>query len=232
MAQRGSLPARPPQGATRHSLATLTVVCSARVHYVFKYRGQSGVRRLSSPKNFAGSQNSSCAPAHLLYASACPNFARACGRVSVGGDLDKRPVNRPLKNRQPEANRRTPPNGGRDSKQRRTGLFRLCRPSKGRRHEEACLSCRVCGGDFPFQTMAMSFALRHVAIGNRMSNGAATDRGNPVMSAGQRPGVRLHSAAGTHRRQSFGFARRGLKAALRKGCRNDRPHPGFPPPAT
>ena len=164
--------------------------------------------------------------------SCMPNFARACGRVSVGGDLDKRPVNRRLKNRQPEANRRTPPNGGRDSKQRRTGLFRLCRPSKGRRHEEACLSCRVCGGDFPFQTMAMSFALRHVAIGNRMSNGAATDRGNPVMSAGQRPGVRLHSAAGTHRRQSFGFARRGQKAALRKGCTHDRPHPRIPPPAT
>jgi hypothetical protein len=43
------------------------------------------------------------------------------------------------------ANRRTPPNGGRDLKQRRTGLFRLCRPSKGRRTEEACLSCRACG---------------------------------------------------------------------------------------
>ena len=50
-------------------------------------------------------------------------YARACGRVSVGGDLDKRPVNRPCKDRQPEANRRTPPNGGRDLKQRRTGLF-------------------------------------------------------------------------------------------------------------
>src|ERR1700728_1616571 len=29
----------------------------------------------------------------------------------------------PSKDRQPEANRRTPPNGGRDLKQRRTGLF-------------------------------------------------------------------------------------------------------------
>ncbi|MFM2443235.1 MAG: hypothetical protein RJB09_421 [Pseudomonadota bacterium] len=49
------------------------------------------------------------------------------------------------------ANRRTPPNGGRDLKQRRTGLFRLCRPSKGRRTEEACLSCRACGaGAHPF----------------------------------------------------------------------------------
>ena len=52
------------------------------------------------------------------------------------------------KDRQPEANRRTPPNGGRDLKQRRTGLFRPCRPSKGRLTEEACLSCRACGRDF------------------------------------------------------------------------------------
>ena len=50
-------------------------------------------------------------------------IARACGRVSVGGDPDKRPVNRHNQDRQPEANRRTPPNGGRDLKQRRTGLF-------------------------------------------------------------------------------------------------------------
>jgi hypothetical protein len=51
-------------------------------------------------------------------------IARACGRVSVGGDPDKRPVNRRYKNRQPEANRRTPPSTeDRDLKQRRTGLF-------------------------------------------------------------------------------------------------------------
>src|ERR1700729_813558 len=51
----------------------------------------------------------------------------------------------PSKDRQPEANRRTPPNGGRDLKQRRTGLFwspsALQRPAA----EEACLSCRACG---------------------------------------------------------------------------------------
>ena len=54
-------------------------------------------------------------------------IARACGRVSVSGDPDKRPVNRSEKPAA-GANRRTPPNGGRDLKQRRTGLFRLCRP--------------------------------------------------------------------------------------------------------
>jgi hypothetical protein len=77
-------------------------------------------------------------------------YARACGRVSAGGDLDKRPVNRPRNGRQPEANRRTPPNGGRDLKQRRTGLFwslsALQRPALPK---EACLSCRACGGNSP-----------------------------------------------------------------------------------
>jgi hypothetical protein len=58
------------------------------------------------------------------------------------------------KTRQPEANRRTPPNGGRDLKQRRTGLFRLCQ-NPNWRTEEACLSCRACGRDpIPLQAKA------------------------------------------------------------------------------
>ena len=81
-------------------------------------------------------------------------YARACGRVSVGGDLDKRPVNRPSKDRQPEANRRTPPNGGRDLKQRRTGLFWSLPALQRSAPKEACLSCRACGRDFLVQTMA------------------------------------------------------------------------------
>jgi hypothetical protein len=51
----------------------------------------------------------------------------------------------------------------RDLKQRRTGLFRLCRPSKGRLTEEACLSCRACGRDkTPFQTMAVQMTVMRV----------------------------------------------------------------------
>lgn len=38
----------------------------------------------------------------------------------------------------------------RDLKQRRTGLFRLCWPSKGQLTEEASLSCRACGKGSPF----------------------------------------------------------------------------------
>ena len=87
-------------------------------------------------------------------------------------------------------------------------------------------------GIIPFQTMAMNISGGVSRAGRSMSNGAANDRSDPVMLAVQRPDVRLHSAVGTHRWQSFGFARRGLKAALRKGCRYDRPYPGILPPAT
>ena len=82
-------------------------------------------------------------------------IARACGRVSRGGDPDKRPVNRQLKDRQPEANRQTPPNGGRDLKQRRTGLFRLCQfPNLAYRRGLSFLP-GVRNGTIPFQAKAM-----------------------------------------------------------------------------
>ena len=80
-----------------------------------------------------------------------PNFARACGRVSVGGHPDKRPDSRrgvglskdspkarlgclaPTTDRQPEAKPAHPAlNGGRGLKQRRSGLLWSRRPSKGR----------------------------------------------------------------------------------------------------
>lgn len=75
---------------------------------------------------------------------ACP--IRTClwsrvGRRGSGQEASQPP----LEDRQPEANRRTPPNGGRGLKQRRTGLFwslsALQRPAP----KEACLSCRACG---------------------------------------------------------------------------------------
>ena len=54
----------------------------------------------------------------------------------------------PLEDRQPEANRRTPPNGGRGLKQRRTGLFWSLPALQRSAPKEACLSCRACGRDF------------------------------------------------------------------------------------
>ena len=77
-------------------------------------------------------------------------IARACGRVSVGGTPDKRPEKRlrikPAAGGEPANSVCTE---DRDLKQRRTGLFRLCRPSKGRLTEEASLSCRACGTGLP-----------------------------------------------------------------------------------
>ena len=88
-----------------------------------------------------------CDAGALRLSHALPNFARACGRVSVGGHPDKRPDSRPrtmtyasvdTPNRQPEAKPAHPVlNGGRGLKQRRTGFFGLVGPPKVGT-EEAC----------------------------------------------------------------------------------------------
>ena len=89
-----------------------------------------------------------CIPGKNAYLSRCPN--RTCLWSCAGGRGSGQEAGQPLaNNRQPEANRRTPPNGGRDLKQRRTGLFRLCQFPK-LASEEACLSCRACGSGSPF----------------------------------------------------------------------------------
>ena len=82
---------------------------------------------------------------HLIYP--LPNFARACGRVPVGGHPDKRPDSRPkallafdTPNRQPEAKpAHLALSGERGLKQRRTGFFGLAGPPKVGT-EEACFS--------------------------------------------------------------------------------------------
>src|SRR5215468_4408246 len=73
----------------------------------------------------------SCARAPDRLFDWLPNFARACGRVSVGGHRDKKPDSRLRKNllpctrdRQPEAKPAQPALPGRRGlKQRRNGLF-------------------------------------------------------------------------------------------------------------
>lgn len=78
-------------------------------------------------------EKNSCNGGEMLLLAELPNFARACGRVSVGGHPDKRPDSRPdpsvfsmdpIINRQPEAKPAylVLPEG-RDLKQRRSGLF-------------------------------------------------------------------------------------------------------------
>jgi hypothetical protein len=112
----------------------------------------------------------------ILHIFRLAQIARACGRVSVGGDPDKRPVNRQKKNRQPEANRRTPPNGGRDLKQRRTGLFRLCQISKtGVPKRLVFLAGRADRDFIPFQTKATNIHAGAQPTWIGVSDGAAPD---------------------------------------------------------
>ena len=103
-----------------------------------------------------------------------PNFARACGRVPVGGHPDKRPDSRPEQtprklpksfgrlsseplNRQPEAKPAHPAlNGGRGLKQRRSGLLWSRRPSKGRHRRGLSILAGRAERVFPLQAKAAS----------------------------------------------------------------------------
>ena len=137
-------------GAHSSPLATRR---SSRTH------GRRGNARLTIPVR---AREKICAEAKKLLhrvanalISRPPNFARACGRVPVGGHPDKRPDSRPEQgqnskpraskpsgrrvdrqsseplNRQPEAKPAHPAlNGGRGLKQRRSGLLWSRRPSK------------------------------------------------------------------------------------------------------
>ena len=122
----------------------------------------------------------SCIEGWLLLIADSPNFARACGRVSVGGHPDKRPDSRPERDRkarvsssivdrervarvaapktldrQPEAKPAHPAlHGGRGLKQRRSGLFWSRRPSKGRHRRGLFTLARRAEGDLPLQTKA------------------------------------------------------------------------------
>lgn len=92
----------------------------------------------------AGIEKTPCARARFAQIKTRP--IRTClwscvGRRGSGQEASQPP----LDDRQPEANRRTPPNGGRDLKQRRTGLFWSLPALQRSAPKEACLSCRACG---------------------------------------------------------------------------------------
>src|SRR5579871_5039959 len=92
------------------------------------------------------SQKTACASTRFEQIRLCP--IRTClwsrvGRRGSGQEASQPPV----EDRQPEANRRTPPNGGRGLKQRRTGLFWSLSALQRSAIKEACLSCRACGRD-------------------------------------------------------------------------------------
>src|SRR5258705_3180891 len=104
-------------------------------------------------------EKKSCIAIAIHLFAQLPNFARACGRVSIGGHPDKRPDSRPERDRddrkitgsselrtfdwQPEAKpAHLVLHEGRGLKQRRSGLFWslpvLHRPARAT--EEACFS--------------------------------------------------------------------------------------------
>ena len=106
----------------------------------------------------AAREKTACIMRANTLCRALPNFARACGRVSVGRHPDKRPDSRLRKrsallnhcDRQPEAKPAHPAlNGGRGLKQRRSGLFWSRRPSKGRTPKRLVHLCRPCGTGSP-----------------------------------------------------------------------------------
>src|SRR5215475_4343376 len=128
--------------------------------------------------------------------SSLPNFARACGRVSIGGHPDKRPDSRPERDRddrkvtgsselrtldwQPEAKpAHLVLHGGRGLKQRRSGLFWslpvLHKPARAT--EEACSSLpAVRSGVSPFQSKAAWSGFRVPGTGASPSRVGATSK--------------------------------------------------------
>lgn len=81
------------------------------------------VARNMAPIWIENHQIAACEGGRILLNPRLPNFARACGRVSIGRSPDKRPESY-QNDRQPEGT--GPPRssrGGRDLKQRRSGLF-------------------------------------------------------------------------------------------------------------
>ena len=125
MAAAGQVPAPSGFGATaRKFMARVAVFRKEKTNL-----GASRRRKLPNCnsyvtmlKNLASAQKIACVWERIDQITGCP--IRTClwscvGRRGSGQEASQPPS----KDRQPEANRRTPPNGGRDLKQRRTGLF-------------------------------------------------------------------------------------------------------------
>jgi hypothetical protein len=110
--------------------------------------------------------------------SGLAQIARACGRVSVGGDPDKRPVNHRIKTGSRRRTGEPRLSGGSRLKATTDRAFSSLSALQSRLTEEASLSCRACGsGHIPFQTMAepldeRAFARRRERCS---ANGASPD---------------------------------------------------------
>src|SRR6202045_1384959 len=141
-------------------------------------------------------EKKSCTGVALRLHTRLPNFARACGRVSIGGHPDKRPDSRPERDRddrkvagsfelrtldrQPEAKpAHLVLHEGRGLKQRRSGLFwslPVLHPP-ARATEEACSSLpAVRIGTLPIQSKADWSGCRVPGTGASPSRVGATSK--------------------------------------------------------
>ena len=148
-----------------------------------------------------------------------------------------------MEDRQPEANRRTPPNGGRDLKQRRTGLFWSLSALQSRRSKRLVFLAGRADGSFPSKRWLWPLDSAY-GLGQIDGYGAAADRlrrvrrwlSSAVAGFGKRSRRRVNgpSASPTRGEQYIASpanpstvqARTSFRAI--GGCRYDGPHQRIP----
>ena len=184
----------------------------------------------------------------LIYRPA--QIARACGRVSVGADPDKRPVKRRIKTGSRRRTGEPRLHGGSRLKATTDRAFLVSvGPSKGRQPKRLVFLAGRADRDLPFQTMATLTATERLRTPSRNLE-ALTRFGENVSITAHHP---IGRAGLARRRRSrlrvdrlFAFPSRGQDTgrsheadwygagdrALRRGGGDDRPYLGIPPGAT
>ena len=185
----------------------------------------------------------------LIYRPA--QIARACGRVSVGGDPDKRPVNRRKKTGSRRRTGEPRLNGGSRLKATTDRAFLVSvGPSKGRQPKRLVFLAGRADRDLPFQTMATLTATqrlrtpsRNLEALTRFGENVSLTAHHPIGRAGACPAdadpgcgstacPRFHRASRTQVAATKLMCIGAGDRALRRGGGDDRPYLGIPPGAT
>ncbi len=146
----------------------------------------------------------------LIYRPA--QIARACGRVSVGADPDKRPVKRRIKTGSRRRTGEPRLHGGSRLKATTDRAFLVSvGPSKGRQPKRLVFLAGRADRDLPFQTMATLTATERLRTpsrnletpsairGKRVHNGAPPDRPSRALPADAGPGCGSTACPRFHR---------------------------------
>src|SRR5260370_719312 len=88
-----------PNGNRRIAWQNVLTVFSAAILIVPEVVGAALSRRSPGASTDERDEKKSCQVGRHRLCAQLPNFARACGRVSVGGHPDKRPDSRPEQDR-------------------------------------------------------------------------------------------------------------------------------------